>query len=191
MDLTIGMSDQEAWRTFKIGVAAAGDNQAQRFAELAETSDNRVIKTRAVGLEIMDLIRADDDTRQFYTDQVPDQRILGKMRAREWRCPALPDEDLTEEEKALPHQKPEEFEFWVEEDVLDVCFVGMKMEATVRDLNCGVRYFDQVITVYCSFYAFLENERMIGWKDPRIITDGKKGGEVEEGADGDEEEDMD
>lgn len=186
MELTIGMSDQDAWRTFKIGLAAAGEDQAQRFADLAKRSDNKVIKSRAVGLEVTKIIYADEETRQFYNDQVHDQRVLGKICAREWKCPAVPDYDLTEEEKASAPLKPEEFEFWVEEDVLEVCFVGLKMEATFRDLNCGVQYFDQVIAVYCSFYTFLANEWMIGWKNPELLADGRQemDAEADEGDDG-------
>lgn len=178
-DLTTGMSDETAWRTFKFGLAAVGDNQAQWFAELAKTSSNRVIKTRSVGLEITKVIYADEETRTFYKEQVPDLRVLGKIRGREWRCPYLPDEDLTEEEQAATLSAPEEYEFWVEEPMLDVCFVGMKMEGMVRDLNCGVQYIDSILGIYASFYKFLANERMIGWKAAVLIDKGTEDGNVE------------
>jgi hypothetical protein len=103
------------------GLAAVGDNQAQRFAELAKTSSNKVIKERSVGLEITKIIYANTD-RAFYKEQVPDLRVLGKIR-REWKCPYLPDEDLTEEERAAT-PPPEEYELWVEEEVLDVALWG-------------------------------------------------------------------
>ena len=187
MDLTTGMSDDIAWRTFKFGLAAVGDNQAQRFAELAKTSSNKVIKERLVGLEITKIIYADEETRYFYKKQVPDLRVLGKIRGREWKRPYLPDEDLTEEEQTAPPSAPAEFELWIEEAVLDVCFVGMKMEGTVRDLNCGVQYIDQILGIYATFYKFLANERMIGWKAPVPIDNSNEDGEAEaEAGEGDE-----
>lgn len=179
MNLTTGMSDETAWRTFKFGLAAVGDNQAQRFAELAKTSSNKVIKERSVGLEITKIIYADDETRAFYKEQVPDLRVFGKIRGRKWKCPYLPDEDLTEEERAATTPAPEEYELWVEEGVLDVCFVGMKLEGMVRDLNCGVQYIDQILGIYASFYTFLANERMIGWKAPVLIDNSKEEGNAE------------
>lgn len=47
----------------------------------------------------------------------------------------------------------------MEEDVLSSCFVGMKMEGTVRKLGgIDVTYLDNVSNVYCSFYTILPNE---------------------------------
>jgi hypothetical protein len=45
----------------------------------------------------------------------------------------------------------------------------------VRDLNCGVQYIDQILGIYASFYMFLANERMIGWKAPVLIDNSKRG----------------
>ncbi len=197
--MNIGMSDEVAWRTFKFGLAAVGDNQAQRFQDLAKTSGNEVTETKSLGLEVTRLVPGDAETRQFYTEHVPDLRVLGKIYLKEWKCASLPDEDLTDEEAAAanaPHKDGgEEYEFWLEDAVLDLCFVGMKLEATVRQLNCGVRYFDQIVAVYASFYTFLPNERMIGWKEPvpigdRDVQDEEKNGDGNgerkvEGGDGD------
>ena len=180
MELTVGMSDQVAWRTFKFGIAALGYNQAERFADLAISSNNRIVKTKMTGLEVTKITYADEDTRQFYKDQEPGLRVLGKLYAKDWKCPTTAGEDLTDDEKARPPPELEEYEFWVEEAVLDVCFVGMKMEGTVRDLNCGVQFLDQVQAVYSSFFTFLPNERMIGWKDPVLISaDGEGKGDDE------------
>lgn len=55
---------------------------------------------------------------------------------------------------------------WLEDDILKLLFVGMKMEMTLHELNIGVTYFDTMGGPYCSFYMSLENEKMVDWKEP-------------------------
>lgn len=68
-----------------------------------------------------------------------------------------------------------EYEFWIEEeDLLEQCFVGMKIEAKIRTLNMGLRFFDNVAAVYCSFYTRLPNEMLAGWKAPLPLNDAER-----------------
>lgn len=78
--------------------------------------------------------------------------------------------DLTiEEERELAAHPPVESDetFWVDEEILERCFVGLKFVGVVRELDVGVKYVDHMRVMYASFYTWVENERMVNWKAPR------------------------
>jgi hypothetical protein len=53
--------------------------------------------------------------------------------------------------------------------VLQHPFVGMKIEATIHKLNCGIWFFDEVLRAFRSFNTYLCNELMVGRKEPRAV----------------------
>lgn len=175
-----GMSDTHARNIVRFGIIATGtDSQAVRFKELAD--DNALSSKSLVqnaGFEVTELIRCPEEVKQFYRDNVTDARPCGKLRARKWHNPTLPDEDLSPAEQAIlatkdtptspypPLRSHYDYEFYVEDAVLELLFIGMKIEADIRELNCGLIYLDRIIDIHPSFHKFLANERMIGWKDP-------------------------
>ena len=170
LDIYKGMSNETAKRIFKAGLAAqATDEVVNAFTTRTKEKNLEVASTIATGLEITDLIKADEDVLEMYAAQKPSLKPLGRMKARTWYNPTLPKEDLTEEEEVAAATAPpefKEFELWVEDEILEKCFVGMKFDATIRELNFGVRYFDTVIGVHCSFYSLLPNELIVGWREP-------------------------
>jgi hypothetical protein len=188
----VGMSDKVAKQVVLFGIAAAGtEEQAFRFHQLDPVGKITVVRVYEAGFEVTEVIYADYETRLFYKQQSAEFRILGKLKAKPWKNPALPPNDLTEEEEqslaatgANPDQPADAtytYEFFVEDAVLRFLFVGMKIEATVRELNCGFSYFDTVIAVYPSFHTFLPNEMMLGWKDPKSKKQGEKDDSDDEG----------
>lgn len=61
--------------------------------------------------------------------------------------------------------------FWIEDEILQHIFLGMKFEVVVRELNIGIKFFDQISGIFCSFYTFLPNENVVEfWKDPILNT---------------------
>lgn len=89
---------------------------------------------------------------------------LGTFYARPWHNPSAEIEDWSEDEET-PTSLPEPvFEFWLENDLLHHMFVGMKLEIGMKTLDCGFRYFDAVYAVNCSFYTYLPNEMVVGWR---------------------------
>ena len=54
----------------------------------------------------------------------------------------------------------------LEDEVLQHCFVGMKMEAYVKDLSIGLEFIDCYEAGYVSFFTWLWNERIRNWKEP-------------------------
>ena len=74
-------------------------------------------------------------------------------------------EDSTDDEIPCPISTEIET-FWIDDDILQHCFIGFKMVCTVHELEFGIRYFDSVVGAYCSFFVYLENEKMRHWKAP-------------------------
>lgn len=185
----VGQTDEEARQIVKFAVACAGsEEQYQLWYDKAMANAVKVTQVRKeVGLEITAIILPDDETRSFYKKRTKEFRPVGKIYTKAWLNPAAPPDDLTPEEQALRQERSErkgpvlqgsdpvrgaeegEYEFFIEEAVLQHLFVGMKFEATVRTLNCGIYFFDEVLNVYVSFDTFLPNEMMYGYKKPRYL----------------------
>ncbi|EEH49445.2 uncharacterized protein PADG_05524 [Paracoccidioides brasiliensis Pb18] len=183
-----GMPDDVARKVVKFAVAGAGTyEQAVRFRDLVNEQKLRVTCVNENGFEVIAIILPGSAVRDFYKQYAPDLQPVGKLRAKPWRDPGLPEEDLPPGQVAEENpSQPIEYEFFVEESVLKFCFVGMKVDTSIWELNCGLHYFDTAIAVYCSFHTVLLNESMIGWKKPRdlrsdVVVWANSGRECEDG----------
>lgn len=170
LELDKGMGPKLARQTFKIGLAAnASDEVYEQYKSQSGSRSIGITSVVDTGLEVTALELASREALKLY--EYPDAkglRALGKMHARTWYHPGDPDEDRTEEEEQAGPvaREVKNYEFWVEDALLQRCFLGMKLEATVRHLSFGLDFFDKIAGVYCSFYRILPNEAMIGWKEP-------------------------
>lgn len=189
-DLNIykGMSPDVARKTFKIGMAAHSSHEMfEKYKIQGPSHTISITNTITTGLEVTEIILADREVLKLYQRKAAEGlKALGKMKARTWFTPLAPEEDLTEEEEAAAAagtNPPEiiEYEFWVEDELLQRCFVGMKLETTVHRLSFGLDFFDNITGAYCSFYSSLPNEAMIGWREPgprlpmrEKVVDGKE-----------------
>lgn len=167
----IGISAQMAHKAFKTGLVARADEESLGlFKKQDDANKIKVMTQIETGLEVTDLILAEEEVLELYQSPYgKDLKPLGRMRARAWYFPRAPEEDLTEEEEiAAKHMTKDikEYEFWVEDEVLKKCFVGMKFITVVKELSFGVLYFDTLLGVFCSFCEVLPNEEMIGWREP-------------------------
>ena len=165
-----GMDPKVARQTFKFGLTANASNEMyERYKSQAVSHSIGISSAVDTGLEVTELILADRQVLKLYDHQgAAGLRALGKLRAHTWYHPGDPDEDLTEEEEQAGPvtREVKEYEFWVEDELLQRCFVGMKLETTVRHLSFGLDFFDNIAGLYCSFYRILPNELMVGWKEP-------------------------
>ncbi|KAL8666279.1 MAG: hypothetical protein Q9202_001548 [Teloschistes flavicans] len=167
-----GMRPDVAQQTFKIGLATqTSDEMSKIYMEQSNALDIQMTKIYDVGLEVTELVYARAEIRNFYEkhEAAKGLKSLGKLRAKRWHPPHTAPQDLTEEERekaAKKTPKPAEniYEFLIEDYILDTCFVGMKMEVTVRELSFGLKFFDKILGAYCSFYTILPNEMMEGWR---------------------------
>ncbi|EEA28444.1 conserved hypothetical protein [Talaromyces marneffei ATCC 18224] len=168
------MAPSVAQKVVMFALAANGtDEQSTSFSNLAMKGELSAHAIQDIdGFEIVDILMPDDGIRRFYETYAPDLNVVGKVRAKAWRDPNGPPIDLAPGE-ALPNIHGMEFEFFVEERLLQYCYLGMKFVTTVWELNCGVFFFDEILNAYCSFYTPSLNDLMLGWKAPRDLT--KKG----------------
>lgn len=166
-----GMSPEVAHRTFKIGLAAQGSDEVTKLYRDQNAVHNlETLKVYTACLEVTEPLPADEGVKRFYEKHPAAKGLsaLGRLKAKSWDPPFKPFRDLTAEER-LAEGKPtaiEVYEFFVEDYVLDTCFVGMKFETTVHDLSFGLKFFDNISGVFCSFYGSIPNERLIGWRVP-------------------------
>ena len=169
---SVGISPQYARQVFRIGLAAyATDEQLEKYKSEGRDQSFSVVSEQDMGLEVTRIThgRSLPETQALYShDQAKNLPILGKLHTKTWNNPSAPDEDLTEDEEAELATNPlaeKVYEFWVEDVLLDKLFVGMKFEATVKQLSFGIWYFDAILGVHCSFLTFLPNDMMTGWRE--------------------------
>lgn len=172
-DDAVRMTNDIARKVVKFALAGAGvESQAVRFQELANQDALRAMRVEDIdGFEVTAIIFPDDETKEFYQAHAPDLHPVGRMLAKAYRDPGKPNIDLSPEEKLQWEASAPalEFDFFLEESLLKLCYPGMKVITSVWELNCGFHYFDEVSTAYCSIYTVLVNDLMIGWKKPKDL----------------------
>ena len=173
----VGMSTEKARRLFKFGLAARADgNMVEQYNSQVTTRTLKITETFETGLEILELLPPEKDVQELYAN-FKAFRPLGRARTRTWYPPCLPQEDLTvEEEASIPPKEYKEYTLWVEDNILDKAFKGMKFETTIRKLSCGILYFDSITSLYCSFFDILPNELMLGWREHVYLEPREKEG---------------
>lgn len=170
VECNAGISPDRARNVFKIGLAAnASDELFPKYRQQLNDRTYKVVGIEDVAFEVTEIILANETVLNLYGQQQwAGLKAIGKMEAKTWFSPHAPQEDLTKEEEAHLKANPPKlktFEFWVEEEILKKCAVGMKFEATVRETSFGLTYFDAFHGVHCSFYELIPNELMTDWRE--------------------------
>ncbi|KKK22982.1 hypothetical protein AOCH_002690 [Aspergillus ochraceoroseus] len=178
------MTKEVARKVVKFGLAGSGsDELAVLFNQLSLDGELQAKRVEDIdGFEVIGLVPPDVVTTEFYEKHAPDLNSVGILRGRAYHDPARPRYDMTAEERnEWEKENPimPEFEFFLEESLLEHCYVGMKVITSVWELNCGLHYFEDIHTAYSSIYTVLPNDLMIGWKKPRDLT----GNDEDDGSD--------
>lgn len=178
-DDTVHMTKKIAQKVVRFGLGVAGtDDIASTFHHKAITDTLTAKKLQDIhGFEVTGVRFLEDKARQFYQDQAPDLHPVGILFGRTYYDPAEPEYDLspTEREEWVKNGLPvQDFIFFLEERLLEHCYPGMRIIASIWELNCGFHYFEEVIRAYCSIYTPLANELMMGWKKPRALATNKE-----------------
>lgn len=160
---------KNAAEIFKTGFAArATEAQLEQYQEQNKARTIGIAKVEKCTLEVTGVTPSEPEVRQGYQDaSVKDLQPIGILHTKTWLAPLAPVRDLTEEEEQEMAAHPtttQTFDFWVEDKVLKHCFVGMKIDITVRWLSFGIAYFDAVDGLFCSFYEISPNAMMEDWK---------------------------
>ncbi|KAH7394951.1 Argonaute siRNA chaperone complex subunit Arb1-domain-containing protein [Phaeosphaeria sp. MPI-PUGE-AT-0046c] len=190
-----GLRGEEARINFATGVAIIGtDEQCDKL----EAGDLRVLKRVSAGLNVVEIHVPTDLTKEAYEVQskavenkLGQLEPLGKLICKTWYVEDCDEWDLPKHK--YPGEKPKQasacrvYELWVEGSVLQECFLGMKLEAKILELDGGITILDEVHETMCSFFTWLPNELWMERK-PKEVRWLKKGlaNDEEEDGDGDE-----
>lgn len=208
----VGMDTKEAFQVVKFGVAgAASEDVYKAFVDILNDETREFgqaeVKEHA-GFEITRIEAPSRECIEIYTANSQHFRPVGRVYAKPWENPDALPEDLTPAEQTAlttcPSNKqtgPEreqtiEYVFLVESILQSHLQEGMKVEATIRTLDCGIMFFDEVLNVYPSFDEFVLNEMMLGWKDPRPVkgafdyVEGEDGEDLDEDGEGEGEDEI-
>lgn len=173
----VGLTDEEASQIFGMAMSTvASDDVYEKYLEY--TTDGRndlaVVKTiKDEGFEITQLEPPTDENKNLYLTQAKDYRPLGRVLAKPWTDPYAAPEDLTEEEigaaKKSREAEQEVYVFFIEADLMQYVQQGQKVLATIKQMNCGVWFFEECTTLYPSFENYIMNELMLSFKAPRAL----------------------
>ena len=161
-----------AERIVKTGVAFEGT--ADMFKAVDEGNVN-IIKIKVRYVEIVKMDRAAVSTVDKYSilknhlDVPGTLKALGKIHVKHWDGPDVFAEDMTDDEEEHPAPSADPFieTFWLEDNILQHCFLGMKLGVEVTELDIGIKVIEGVLGLFCSFYTVLPNEKVIeNWKEP-------------------------
>ena len=164
------MTLEQAKKCFIAGMASNSSPQMfEKYQEHTAASRKQPLRQFRTGFEVTELKFADREVKHLYRlPQYQAYKCVGKVKARTWYNPASYAEDLTEEEekeRANQTREISEYEFWLEEEVMEMMFQGMKLEAEVYETTFGMYFFDTVSQVACSFFSFIPNDMMDGWRE--------------------------
>lgn len=138
-----------------------------------------VVNIETKFVEVVEIDHADMTSIHKYSSTSPPPgatesiNALGKIHVKPWDGPGYYAEDMTDGEdeggEYPATQRDAAIEtFWLEAYILDRCFVGMKFQVAVQELNIGLKFIREVGGIYCSFHTILPNEKVIeNWKEPR------------------------
>ncbi|KAI1003847.1 hypothetical protein K3495_g4363 [Podosphaera aphanis] len=171
-----GFSRIQAARIVQTGIAFSGDRELfTRFKNTevkicnSETKYFEVVKIQPPDPQVVahqKNITADDE-------DLAKIKPLGTVTFKYWEGPNMGLEDCTDDEDETDAPKSEKKArmsqtetYLLEEEALAAMFLGLKLEVIVIELNIGLKFIDSVVSLNCSFYTFLPNKRMFGYKVP-------------------------
>ena len=216
----VGLTTDQAIQIVKFGVAGAATEAVyQKYLTIVNSSDGSnlevVNRIPDAGFTITKIIQPTKDCIKLYKSQSADFRPVGRVVATHWVNPDQLPADLTEAERRILnvngkpsdvpqfskshtsklteiHDEVPEYTFFIPLPLITYLRVGMHIEATIHELNCGIWFFDDYRVVYPGFDVFLTNDFMVGWKEPRWLKgsvewERENGEEEEEGEEASEE----
>ncbi|KAK5206515.1 hypothetical protein LTR41_007953 [Exophiala xenobiotica] len=175
----VGMKPEEAQQVIHFGVAGAADEPVYK-AYAAAVNGGGMLAVDSIqehaGFQITKIEPPTAECKELYTTTSQHFRPVGRVYAKPWTNPDQQPEDLTAAEKealttikAPKDDDKKQYIFFVESILQSHLRVGMKVEATIRTLNCGIMFFDDVLNAFPTFDEYVVNELMAGWKAPRAV----------------------
>jgi hypothetical protein len=152
-----GYDDDEARAIVNAGIVAFGTE-----AEIKAIEDKALSVAdveEEVGFEVTGIVTPEETSEeaQVFLDKLKDTVVppLGKLLCKRIHFQKAAPLDLPADHKA----GPQSFEFLIDDDTLQKCFVGMKFIATVHQTNSGFWFIDHWSECHGMFYTWCWNER--------------------------------
>ncbi|WPH04678.1 putative argonaute-binding protein [Acrodontium crateriforme] len=165
----LSLKPEEPLLIFKAAMYAYGSDE-----QLDQLESSELISTLAtltfqgtVGLEVVEIQDVSENAAKIYNDEQFLGTVvqpLAKVKCIFWDNPSADPNDLPED--VVKAYQSKNYEFLVEEEILQYCYVGTKMDVTVKELENGLMWLSSVETVYPTFFTWLPNERIYDWKEP-------------------------
>ncbi|KAK4494568.1 hypothetical protein PRZ48_013924 [Zasmidium cellare] len=169
----VGISDEDALQIFTAGIYAHGSEECLDNLQRVNKQELQlaVVSEEEMGLEVVRVEECAGTSKAIYgSSQLQGTAIkpTGKLHCVRWDLPHRPPKDLPKEVMAqLKAKMGEKYEFLVDDEVLQYCYPGFKLEGIVKELNIGIKFIDSIEYVYPSFYTWTLNEPFRDWKEPR------------------------
>ena len=197
------MPDGKARVVLATAIAAYGsEDLLARMEELGEEWYRHlvVVEEKMTGLEVVRVERMSEEATSIYESEAVKRKVrsVGKMRCKRWTFDDFQtwDRPNTGAEGAEQSQDVE-YEFMVEEHILENVFVAMKMEGTIRRLALrregeekreapSFWHIDSLSRTYCSFFTYLANElatkpfKEVQWKTEEELKEKEEKEDAEE-----------
>jgi hypothetical protein len=165
----LGMADAE--RIFKTSVCLVSTDD-ELFDEVCKPNVC-IVKSEYKAYEVVAIERAGVELSAQYKSVKDAHGIagtikpLGVIRFKPWEGARIQETEQIDEGRVKMGNGDSNIDsFWLEDEILELCFIGLKMEVVVHELNFGFKFFDTITGIYCSFYTYLHNEKMAHWKEP-------------------------
>lgn len=152
-----GGSVEDSRNTMMAAIVAHGT--VEQF-EKADTSELTVLWEEKMSFEVTAVKMADAETERRYESfrsKTPSLKTTGKLYCRRWTYPLARYANNLEADRSV-QRLGETFTLFWEDNILKHCFVGMKVEATLRSLDNGIQWLESVTNVMPSFFELLSNE---------------------------------
>jgi len=150
-DMPIGWGFEDANGLVMAGISVYGTDE--QFEAASSTSARKILRRESACLQVVAVEKPTEEARSFYEhSRLKDSKLipLGKIHCRRLKHDLSGPLQESSDEELLT--------FWIEEDVLGICFIGMKMKCEVCESNLEIRWLERVISVNPSYYQVLPNE---------------------------------
>jgi hypothetical protein len=150
--------------TFAVAVSIISPVHAQSAAQTVAKTTEHTYEVKAIRLPT-DAIRAKyKAVNHHLAGSIPEFQPCGTMVAR----PVIIRNgwDLSGGMDAIPVEEDVDTEFILEEEMLRLLRVGMKLTLHVCTLSSGLKFIHKVKEILPSFYVFLPQELMLDFKAP-------------------------
>ena len=194
----IGLSDEQAAKVMQAAVSIHGT--AEEGELVKERKNVHVGQSRDLSFEVIDVLFTGERERELYRKLEDESiKAVGRLRVKRWTNPYAVAEDVSDDDDdddddddgdADPRQgsppaendgdrskgiqrgddSDDEMEFWIEDYILESCFVGMKLEGAVRPFVIRSTSSDKIDHEDTTLSAVTNNRNNNNNDDANIYT---------------------